>query len=153
MYLIVYIIYMYIYKISIGTSKTDLLQNPGRHDQRSPGQLRIPNTQDEFGLDKVRFAQAIQNFCCCGWSSGKKWFDWRSNCCLGSAIENKDRHRNTNKRQILLFAVLNSGSSVAGGRIHGILKDSALNRFHYSDGHGQEKEELPVVVVVVVVVV
>ena len=58
----IYIIYIYIYKISIGTSKTDLLQNPGRHDQRSPGQLRIPNTQDEFGLDKVRFAQAIQFF-------------------------------------------------------------------------------------------
>ena len=72
-------------KISIGTSKTEQ-EISGRHDQRSLSQLSIPNTQDEFGLDNVRFNQALQNTMSGVDHQGKNGEYWRSRYYLRDVI-------------------------------------------------------------------
>ena len=88
MYLIVYVRYL-----SEHPQRTK--QNPGRHDQRSLGQLRIPNAQDEFGLDNVRFNQAMQNTAGRVDHREKYGEYWRSNCYLGGVIQNRDGNSKT----------------------------------------------------------
>ena len=106
MYLIVYVRYL-----SEHPQRTK--QNPGRHDQRSLGQLRIPNTQDEFGLDNVRFNQAMQNTAGRVDHREKYGEYWRSNCYLGGVIQNRDGNSKTmrNRYGSVFFIVPQSGSS------------------------------------------
>ena len=106
MYLIVYVRYL-----SEHPQRTK--QNPGRHDQRSLGQLRIPNTQDEFGLDNVRFNQAMQNTAGRVDHREKYGEYWRSNCYLGGCYPKQGWKFKNNEKQIWIcfFIVPQSGSS------------------------------------------